>query len=123
MWTYLFLLLPQAVPHGGHYFGDVSKGGVGVLPLDGRLGVPEEQGVRRHGLRRFIGVLLFLLLWGFGLGLHDLRRWPLLPCDLQEHQRTKMIDAEIEYTNLKHIVSREKKQKARMNNYISYERL
>lgn len=67
---YLLLLLPQPVPHGGHDLGYVSEGGVGVLALDGCLGVSEEEGVGRHGLGGLVGVLLLLLLLGFGFGLH-----------------------------------------------------
>ena len=55
---YLFLFLPQSIPHGRHDLGHVSEGGVGVLAFNGRLCVSEEQGVGRHGLLRLVGVLL-----------------------------------------------------------------
>lgn len=86
---HLFLLLSQSVPHGGHDFGYISKGGVGILSLNGCLGVSEEQGVGRHGLCGLIGILLLLLFLGFGLGLHHLRRRPLLARDLEDHQKHK----------------------------------
>ena len=59
-----FCSSPEAVPHGGHDFGDLPEGGAGVLALDGRLGVPEEEGVGRDGLLRFVGVLLLPPLLG-----------------------------------------------------------
>ena len=83
---HLFLLLAETVPHGGHDLGHLAEGGVGVLALDGGLGVSEEQRVRRHRLLRLVGVLLLLLLWSLGLlgGIHG--RGPLLPDDLStEH--------------------------------------
>lgn len=43
--AHLFLLFSQAVPHGGHNFGHISKGGAGILPLDGGLSVSEEESV------------------------------------------------------------------------------
>lgn len=58
--SHLFLLLPQTVPHGGHYLRDFSKRSVGVLSLDSRLRVPEEQSVGRHGFLRLVGVFLLL---------------------------------------------------------------
>lgn len=64
---YLFLFLPEAVPHGGHYLGYLSKSSIGVGALDGCLGVSEEQSVGRNWLRGFVGVLLLLLLGGLGL--------------------------------------------------------
>ena len=64
---YLFLFLSEAVPHGGHYLGHLSKGSIGVGALDGCLGVSEEQGVGRNWFRGFVGVLLLLLLGGLGL--------------------------------------------------------
>lgn len=75
---YLLLLFPQPVPHGSHDLGDVSEGGVGILSLDGCLGVSEEEGIGRDGLGGLIGILLLLLLLGFGLGLHHVRRRSLL---------------------------------------------
>ena len=78
---HLFLLLSQAVPHGGHNLGDVSEGGVGILSLDGGLRVPEEERVGWDGFLRFVGVLLLLLL--LRLGLLDHLWWrPLLPGNL-----------------------------------------
>lgn len=65
--AHLFLLFSQAVPHGRHYFGHISKGGTGILPLDGSLSVSEEESVGRHWLLWLIGVLLLLLLWILGL--------------------------------------------------------
>lgn len=67
---YLLLFLSEAVPHGGHNFGDVPECGVRVLALDGRLGVSEEERIGRHRFLWLIGVLLLLLLLRFGLGLH-----------------------------------------------------
>lgn len=67
MEAHLFLLFSQAIPHGGHYFGDIPKGGTGILPLDGGLGVSEEESVGRHRLLWLIGVFLLLLLWVLGL--------------------------------------------------------
>lgn len=43
--AHLFLLFSQAVPHGGHYFGHIPKGGTGILPFDGSLSVSEEESV------------------------------------------------------------------------------
>lgn len=65
--THLLLLLSQAVPHGGHDFGHIPKGGTGVLSLDGGLSVSEEESIGRHGLLWLVGVLLLLLLWVLGL--------------------------------------------------------
>lgn len=65
--AHLFLLFSQAVPHGGHNFGNIPKGGTGVLPLDGSLSVSEEESVGRHWLLWLIGILLLLLLWILGL--------------------------------------------------------
>lgn len=61
--THLFLLLPQAVPHGGHNLGNLPERRVGILSLDGSLRVPEEQRVRRHGFLRFVGVFFLLPLF------------------------------------------------------------
>lgn len=83
---YLFLLLSKPVPHGGNYFGYISKSGVGILSFNGRLGVSEEQGVGRHRFRGLIRILLLLLFLGFGFGLHHLWRRPLLTRDLEDRQ-------------------------------------
>lgn len=64
---YLLLLLAESVPHGGNDLGHLSKGGVGVLALDGSLGVSEEQGVSRNRLLGLVRILLLLLLWSLGL--------------------------------------------------------
>lgn len=53
---HLLLLLPQAVPHGGHDLGDLPKGGAGVLAFDGRLRVAEEERVGRQRLLGLVGV-------------------------------------------------------------------
>lgn len=53
---HLLLLLPQAVPHGGHDLGDLPKGGTGVLAFDGRLRVAEEERVGRQRLLGLVGV-------------------------------------------------------------------
>lgn len=42
------MLRVQSIPHRGYDLGHLSETSVGVLPLDGRLRVPEEQRVRRH---------------------------------------------------------------------------
>lgn len=63
--SYLFLLLPQTVPHGGHDLGNFSKRSVGVLSLDSGLCVPEEQRVGRHRFLRLVGVFPLLLLLPF----------------------------------------------------------
>lgn len=58
---YLFLLLSQPIPHRSYDLRHLPKCGVGVLAFNGSLGVPEEQGVRRHWLLGLIGILLLLL--------------------------------------------------------------
>ena len=45
---YVFGIGVEGVPHGGDDLGHFAEGRVGILTLDGRLSVPEEQGVRRH---------------------------------------------------------------------------
>lgn len=47
--THVLVFRGQDIPHGGHNFGDLAKGRVRVLALDGSLCVPEEQSVRGHG--------------------------------------------------------------------------
>ena len=54
--SYLFLLLPQAVPHGRHDLRDFSKCSVGILSFNRRLRVPEEQRVGRNRFLRLFGV-------------------------------------------------------------------
>lgn len=58
--SYLFLLLPQTVPHGRHDLGDLSESRVGVLSLNSCLCVPEEQSVGRHRFLGLVGILLLL---------------------------------------------------------------
>lgn len=58
--SHLFLLLPQAVPHGGHYLRNLSECSVGILSLNSCLRVPEEQSVGRDGFLGLVGVFLLL---------------------------------------------------------------
>lgn len=46
--TYVFVLRIEGVPHGGDDFRHIAETGARVLSLDSRLGIPEEEGVRRH---------------------------------------------------------------------------
>lgn len=61
--SHLFLLLPQAVPHGGHNLRNFPKRSIGILSLDSCLRVPEEQGVGWHRFLRLVGVFLLLPLF------------------------------------------------------------
>lgn len=84
---YLFLFLSEAVPHGRHNLGDIPKGSIGVLALDGCLGVSEEECIGRHGFLWLIGVLLLLLLLRFGFGLHHFCGGTLLTVYLEKRER------------------------------------
>ena len=82
----------QSIPHRSNNLGYLTKARIRILPLYRCLRIPEEEGVCRNGLLRFVRIpLLFLLLrlW-FPLVLgSNVSRFRRRPLDSRNHPRMR----------------------------------